>query len=243
MAGSIKNMHFDFKRKLNAIDTATYRGFNVPTIDRFLNEGLQLWILLVAEPRLRNQMGVEMGQRAIDDLNPLIKDSESLTLAAKVNGSYSATLPTDYLYYLSTDSLIATKGNCSEQKLKTIVVQHDDRSEDRSFYNSNFEWRECNIRFYSSMIKVFADDFTVDSFAINYIKKHEYIHNAEGAEGGNYNLPDGTSLTGYNDCILPEIVHSEVVDLSVLLATGDLELPLAYQLKYNTLKLKQLVTN
>ena len=56
-AGNIKNMHYDFKQKLNRVDTNTYSGLRVPEIDRSLNNAINLYMLLIAEPRLRNQFG------------------------------------------------------------------------------------------------------------------------------------------------------------------------------------------
>ena len=51
------------------------------------------------------------------------------------------------------------------------------------------------------------------------------IHNAEDFRAGGYKLPSGILLTGSNDCILPEHTHREIVDIAVLLATGEMQLP------------------
>lgn len=243
MAGSIKNMHYDYKQKLNRLDSNKYIGLQIPQIDRKLNEALNLYILLVAEPRIKNQLGIETTQRTIDDINIMVKDDISLSMASHPDGYVIAILPSDYLYYLSTEHCLGIVDNCIEQEMMTFVIKHDSRSNQREFYKSNFDWRECNIRFYDQGIKIFADNFIVSKFSINYIKVHPYIHNAEDFNAGTYNLPDGTALTGYQDCILPEITHAEIVDLAVLLTTGELELPTAYQFKQNKLSMTQLITN
>jgi len=243
--GSIKNMHYDFKQKLNRLDSNKYTGLNIPQIDRKLNEALNLYILLVAQPRIKNQLGFEKIQRTIDDIKELVADNIELAVSMpQKNINYvTAMLPDDYLYYLSTSELLATKDDCVKQKMKTIVIKHDNRSNNSEFYNSDFDWRECNIRFYEHGIKLFFNNFLIDSFKIDYIKKHPYIHNAEGFIGGTYNLPDGTELTGFQDCILPDITHMEIVDLAVLLTAGNLESQISYQFKMNKLSTEQLILN
>ena len=70
--GNIKDMHYDFRVKLNRIDSAKYRDLKVPEVDRKLNEGINLFILLVAQPRIRNQFGFETTQRTTDDIRLLV---------------------------------------------------------------------------------------------------------------------------------------------------------------------------
>jgi len=233
-------MHYDFKQKLNKLDSNAYRGMKIPEIDRKLNEGLQLFIALVAEPRIRNQMGVEISQRNIDDLSPIIVNDELLTgfsIDAGISKTYL--LPNDYAYYLSAD-IIAEKGTCTGRKMDVTVVRHNDNTENLEFNKSSFEWGEINIRFYKDGIKVFLSDFDITSFKLNYIKEHPYIHDAEDFSVSGYELPDGTELTEYQDCLLPARVHPEIVDLAVLLTTTDLNLPMSLKLKLNNLTIKQL---
>jgi len=239
--GSIKDMHYDFKQKLNRLDSNKYTGLNIPQIDRKLNKALDLYVLLVAQPRVKNQFGFEKIQRTIDDISILVANDVSLSTLGGTTDYVVATLPDDYLYYLSTSSLLASKDDCINQKMKTVVIKHDNRSNESEFYKSDFDWRECNIRFYDMGIKLFVNDFMITEFKINYIKKYPYMHNAEGFIGGTYNLPNGTTLTGFQDCILPDITHTEIIDLAVLLTTGDLELPLANQLIQNELSITQLI--
>ena len=45
--GNIKNMHYDFRVKLNRIDSAAYRDLKIPEVDRKLNEAInRSWIVL-----------------------------------------------------------------------------------------------------------------------------------------------------------------------------------------------------
>ena len=241
---TIEDMHYDFKQKLNKIDSNAYRNLLIPEIDWKLNEALNLYVLLVAVPRLRNHLGFETSLRTTDDIRNLVVNDEVLSLASG-DGFVIASLNdvTDYSYFLSTAKCIASKGDCTGVRMDVQIIKHGDRSQDvrSTYYKSNFEWRICNIRFYEDGIKIFNEDFTITEFAINYLKKHAYIHNAQGFDASNgYNLPDGTNLTGKQNCELPDITHREIVDLAVLITTGDLVLPLDYQLKQNKLSVEQL---
>mgnify|MGYP003657165203 FL=1 len=60
---------------------------------------------------------------------------------------------------------------------------------------------------------------------MNYIKKLQYIHNAEDFRGGTYKLPSGVLLTGNVSCELPEQTHREIVDIAVAIASNELQNP------------------
>ena len=238
--GNIKNMHYDFKQKLNKLDSNAYRGLQIPEIDRKLNEALNLYILLIAQPRIKNQLGIETSQRTIDDISILVVDDYECTLNADI-ANVTAELPTDYMYYLSTEYLLCSKDECKLQRFKTFVIQHDDNANQQIFYKPSFDWRETTIRFFDDGIKVYTNgEFTVDKFTINYIKQHPYMHNADDFANGTYYLPNNVGLSGYQDCLLPDYTHQEIVDLAVLIATGDLESQISYQFKQNKLQLTQL---
>ena len=49
------------------------------------------------------------------------------------------------------------------------------------------------------------------------------MHNAQKFTGGKYKKPDGvTILEGKKDCELPPYTHQEIVDIAVMLASGNL---------------------
>ena len=67
-----------------------------------------------------------------------------------------------------------------------------------------------------------------------------YMHYAAGyGATGRYNLPDGTLLEGSVNCELPDHTHREIVDIAVLLLTGELQIP-DYQTKLIKLNLNNL---
>jgi hypothetical protein len=213
-------MHYDFKTKLNKIDSQQHRNFKIPEIDWKLNEAQELFVKMVAKPRLRNNLGFETSQRSIDDIRTIVVRDYCSTVVDGIG-----TLPTDYLHFISGKTLMS-KGNCIGFPSIIKIRQHDDEFENSPFDCSSFEWREVNAVFYELGLKFFDDGtFENKSSCINYIKKFDYIHNAGDFRAGAYKLPSGVMLTGRRDCILPEHTHREIVDIAVLLATGDLQLP------------------
>jgi len=130
----------------------------------------------------------------------------------------------------------------NEQKvLSTGVVaefhvrQHDDEFENSPFDKSSFEWRTVNGVFYEGGIKLYDDGtFTNTDLCISYIRRPNYMHNAEDFRGGGYTLPSGVILANTANCELPEHTHREIVDIAVLIATGEIQSP-DYQIKLQKL--------
>lgn len=240
---NIKEMQYDLKFKLNKIDGQKYRNLRIPEMDWGLNEANLIFIKTIAEPRYRNLLGFEVNQRTIDDIKTIVKntrdaDGNCLTPVKFDKSSYTVQLPDDYMYYVSIDELLASKGECVGVNMEEIHVrQHDDRHQSSPFDESSFEWREVNVRFFEDKLRVFTDgSFSIDKVCLNYIRKPKYMHNAEDMTGGSYRALDGTVLTGTQDCELPFQVHGEIVDLAVLIITGNLQIP-DYQVKQNKTKI------
>lgn len=213
---NIKEMHYDFKKKLNKGDSQQYRNFLIPEIDWVLNEAAELMVKLVAQPRLRSQLGFELNQRSIDDIRTLVVSS---TLSVDDN---TAALPADYWFYVRSYANI-TKGNCSGYKARVHVRQYDDEFEESPFDSTSFEWRIVNTVFNSEGLKFFATDFYIENLELTYVKRLAYMHNAEDFGANGYTMPSGVTLTGTQDCELPEQTHREIVDLAVLIASGEIQ--------------------
>jgi hypothetical protein len=231
---TIQNMHYDFKKKLNKVDSQKYKNLLVPEIDWVLNEAYELFVKLVASPRLNKQIGFEKTQRSIDEIRVLVKEN-CIEPVSKV-----ATLPNDYWMYVNSYVLM-NQGGCPNVKGKIFIRQHDDDIEGSVFDESSFEWRTVNATFYETGVKFYTnDEFIIESFCLSYIRKLEYIHNAAAFQGGSYNLPDSTNLTSTVNCPLPDSTHREIVDLAVMITTGELENSNAYQINQAKLNLNQL---
>lgn len=238
---TINEMHYDFKQKLNKIDSQQYRNLRVPEIDWKLNEAIELYIKMIAQPKVRNNFGFEISQRVTDDIRTIVKNSVPLVVSLIPNTTeYLAVLPTDYAHFISVNNLKIKNGNCTVSAEKVNKIEHDDNSNGSAFDKPSFEWREANIRFFDGGIKIFTGgEFTVTSFSINYIRKHRIVHNAVNFPGGTYTDLKGVVLTGSLDCELPDDTHREIVDLAVAITSGDLQIP-DYQIKRSKLNLNQI---
>jgi len=236
----IRSMHYDFKQKINKVDSNQYRNLRVPEIDWKINEAYEIFVKAIAEPRIKNHLGFEVSQRNIDDIRTIVVNGETITTestASEVNFK----LPENYVFFLSGEATIE-KINCGEKVARLIITQHDDRNKESPFDNSSYSWGEVNARFVGNTLKVFTDGtFTIKNIILNYIKKHDYIHNAQDfLPGQTYTLPSGAVLVGSQDCELPEHTHREIVDLAVLITTGELQIP-DYQIKQEKVKLNQII--
>lgn len=236
-----REMHYDFKQKLNKIDSQKYRNLYVPEIDWKLNEAQDVFVKTIAEPRFAKQIGFETNQRTIEDIITIVVDQNEqggncITTTIYDTNRYLATLPDDYWFHIRS-SVIASKGGCLNVKLDTKQRQHDDRHERSPFDKSSFEWRSVNIEYNKDGFVIFTDGtFTISRFCLSYIRTPRLIYNAQDFQGGTYTTLDGTVLTGSQSCELPPKTHREIVDIAVLITTGDLQIP-DYAIKANKLQL------
>lgn len=209
-------MHYDFKVKMNKIDSQSQRNFQIPEIDFILNEAAEIFVKLIAQPRnLNSPLGVETSERTIEDIRTIVKPNYEIEVIDN-----KAVLPEDFWFFLKGRALMK-KGSCEREGV-VYKRQHDDLFEESPFDKTSFEWRTVNALFNKDGIQLFAKDFVINKLSINYIKKLSYMHNAQKFVGGQYKKPDGVLLQGKKDCELPENTHREIVDIAVMLATGNL---------------------
>ena len=220
---TIEEMHYDFKMKFNKVDSQANRNLLIPEIDWLLNEAQEIFVKNIAQPRNPNSsQGFERTQRSIDDIRTIVIPDVDCALASGKTDTFA--IPSDYMFF-SKGIAFMTKGTSTNVQGVLFIRQHDDLFEISDFDKSSFEWRTVNGVFDKNGIKVFASDFTVTKLSITYIKKLSYINNAEKFSGGYYNLPNGTVLSVNVNCELPSHTHREIVDIAVLLASGDMQLP------------------
>lgn len=237
---NIRGMHYDFKQKINKIDSQKYKNLRIPEIDWKLNEAILLFIKMVAEPKYAIRLGFESTQRVIDDIRTIVVNDESLVLSPIDDNSILAVLPNNYSYYAKSSAIIS-QGECTKHTDTIFVRTHNDEFRNSPFDISSFQWGEVNIRFFDRGIKIFTEnDFDVREFKLDYIREPVFVHNAQDFPGGQYEDFEGNMLTGSVDCDLPSDVHSEIVDLAVLITTGNLQIP-DYQIKKDKLTFNQLV--
>lgn len=232
---TIKEMHYDFKTKLNKVDSQQNENFLIPEIDHVLREAQSLFIKLVATPRIVSYLGFETNQRTIDDIRTLVVHGDDNPIVIVNN---TGSLPDNYLHFIKAE-VEMSKGMCTAVKGRVFIRQHDDEFQESPFDSSSFEWRTVNGVFYEKGIKFYTDNtFQINRMYMDYIKKPKLIHNAEDFRGGSYTLLSGQVLNGSVNCELPEHTHSEIVDIAVLLVTGNL-IP-DYQAKLAKLNLNNL---
>lgn len=241
---TVGDMHYDLKMKFNKVDSQQYRNLLVPEIDWVLNEAQEVFIKMIAEPRLR-MPGLEMNQRTIDDIRTVVKDQfidgDGIVPSDIDTSRWLVTLPSNYMYF-DRAYIKATKVNgattCT-QLIRARVKSHDDMHRESPFDNSNFEWGEINIEFASGGITIFTDTtFTPINMHLSYIIQPPYIANPSAFPGGTYTLPGGTVINVNQDCVLPVQVHRDVVDLAVLILSGEIQTN-DYQLKVNKIRLDE----
>lgn len=209
-------MHFEFKRKLNKVDSQKNRNFLVPIIDMYLNEAAELFVKNTAFPRYANRFGFELNQRIIDDIRTVVVDGKWKPL---VNNVYP--IDADYLFYIKGKAKLK-KGTCPIVESLVTVRKYGEIFEDTKFYGSSYEWRDVNALFNENGIKFFPpENATIEEVKISYIRKMKYFHNAQDYQGGSYNHPSKGTLTGTVLCELPENTHREIVDIAVMLASSE----------------------
>jgi hypothetical protein len=219
---SVKNMHYDFKKKFNKIDSQKNRNLLIPEIDWAINEAVGIFVKNIAAPRKPSLSGFELNQRSIDDIKALVKVNQCLSVVNNV-----VELPEDYMFFKRARVKV-NKNGCDKEvfTFSFDLEQQDDEFEESEFYKSSSVWETVTGYFFNNNIQLHDDGtFTNVEFCMNYVMKHVYIHNAEDFRNGTYNLPDGTVLTGFQDCILDEHTHPEIIDLAVAIAAGEVASP------------------
>ena len=236
---TIGEMHYDFKQKLNAIDSQKYKGLKVPEIDWKLNEAQEVYVKLIAQPQENSKLSFEVDQRSVDDIRTIVidqKPADYIPATLYDEDSYIVPLPPDY-WFLANVNVVATKGNCTAVLYNSREVQHDDKHEYSPFDKSSFEWRISNFRYNREGIRFFTDTtFIINKVGLEYLIKPTAMYNAAAYNDGAYKTVDGVLLTGTQNCILPDQVHRDIVDLAVLITSNDLSLP-NYTMKKDKLNL------
>ena len=225
----VRTMHLYFKERLQKVDSQQNRNFLIPQIDMLLNHAQDVFIHRVAEPvRNKRNYGFEVNQKVIDELSSLVVSQTSSCQAPLVlltDNKYQATLPDDYMFYISSTVHCSTDV-CQDIPVRLTIRQHDDKFDSGAFDKSDLFWGIVNGTFYDGGIMIYAnDDFAPTSLCMNYLRKPAYIHNAADFQTGTYTLPDGTPLTNRQDCELPDTAHNEIIDLAVMIAQGNLASP------------------
>lgn len=234
---NIKEMQYDLKLKLNKIDSSQYKNLQIPEMDWKINEAINIITKNIVQPRFSQITGFELNQRNIDDIRTLVIDNKQLSPTVVDSTTYYVALPDDYLFYVSSNTNLK-KDKCLKSNIRCTVRSHGDLFQVSPFDRSNFEWEDINITFYEKGIKIYTDGtFNIEDFHLDYVRKPIIVHNAEDHSPTGYRDLSGNMLTGFQNCDLPDHLHGEIIDLTVLLITGDLSTN--YQIKKEKLNINK----
>ena len=121
---TVEEMHYEFKLKLNKVDSLDYQNFFVPEIDWYLNEAMKMFIKQrygLANPK---RQGFEVTQKRIDDLRNLVvagaNQLAALSPVTDLKPFYTANLPTDYMFLVRVNA-DATKEGCESKIIGGIA--------------------------------------------------------------------------------------------------------------------------
>ena len=123
----IKAMHYDFKKKLNKVDSQQYKNLRVPEIDWVLNEAEDVFIEMIIHPRkFSGYLGFEKNQRTIDDIRQLVVPvDDTVAIAPITPGGNNFSLPSDYRHFVAAEVLMSKSG-CDDRKGRIFQRQQDE---------------------------------------------------------------------------------------------------------------------
>ena len=236
---TVEEMHYEVKLKLNKIDSQDYENLIVPEIDWYLNEAQDIFIKQRYGISNNKRKGFEASQKRIDDLREIVVKGiiiPFITSSSDIN-AFESCLPNDYMFHIRS-RIDLSKDKCGDKEaVSSVQIQHDDLNEvlNDPFYSPSFEWEEVPIVFMQSgtgelscnngtVIGYSDGTFTLTNLRLDYLRHPERISWANGIAGG-YTLPNGVPAAGLQSCELAEHTHHEIVDLAVMIASGDLDHP------------------
>lgn len=234
-------MHYDFKQKLNKVDSQQYRNLRPMEIDWFLNEAQIDYVKMIANPKQYHAL--EVSQRSIDDISTLLTHASVDVSGTQESNRYECDLnelSPEFLYFIGAECVMSRECCSDGVVARVFPMRHSDLFQNNEFNRSSWEWREVAAVFEDDRKLVLFDDgsplesgtFTIDKVLVDYIRRPRQIFI------GGYNTADGglTTASDPQDCELPYQVHYDVVDIAVMLASSALNNP-DVQLKMNKVQI------
>lgn len=223
----IQRFHIEVDERLDKASSSSYPDLLVEQKDLFINNAIEK---LVKTRYGRNNIykaGVEEIQKRTDDLRTLVVTNfPAITTVTTEINTYKASLTTIYsdenLVTPSTDKYWfflngrarTVKTGCSSNYQMIRIYPHDDIDSIRVHPFKKSCFNEVVGYFEKGDLYLLTDgSFTIDKVKLSYIKKP-----AEVKYGTLYPTP-----TANVECDLPEHLHTEIVDLTVLLLLENLE--------------------
>jgi len=228
---TIVEQHYDFKLKIDKVDSQSREDFNVAEIDWLINEARNVAV------KRRHRLGFELNQKRVDDLSTIhIKHplQPDLALTDLGDGVYElplASLAFDYLFF-TRGEVEVIDANCDPNpRIGLRAIQNDDL--DFTLDDPFNEASKLNLIPYNfgrssagtgRSMYIYAGTLTLGIARLEYLKVPQKTY------FGGYTYIDGSTPAQTNS-ELPEHMHSEVVDIAVQIAAGIIEHPTYVQLK------------
>lgn len=225
----IISMHYDFDLKFDKVNSQHRQNFNRAEKDWLLNEARD--VVLKQRYGLTNnyKTGFEGIQKRIDDLSSIhikypVQPYVALTYHEDENIYELPLSSLLYDYWLFTRGVVkVVDDSCNATYEASIAItQNDDLNYRKNdpFNDSNHEEVLANFGSSStgSSIYFYPGNLTLSDAYIEYLRKPARMNY------GGYVYIDGVTYP-QTDCDLPEILHTEIVDMAVNIAAGIIENP------------------
>lgn len=243
---TIQEAHYDFKIKIDKVDSLKKRNFLTHEIDWILNEGELLFMKQRYGINNVKQEAFELTSKRKTDLRTLqVKSPErqpGLVPVTSHVGVYEIKL-SDLLYKpaVFTNMTIKVQKNGCEKIIRDVKpVEHDDLNPylTNDFYSPSLNWsRGIYVHGQGAEAEGSLYFYTNEKYEIIEVYP-EYLKMPKRVWYGNYDSLDGIYKIG-NQAVtfeLPEFVHNEIVDLAVAECSRIIESPDFFQLKSQKLQ-------
>jgi hypothetical protein len=243
---TIQEAHYDFKIKIDKVDSLKKRNFLTHEIDWILNEAYLLFIKQRFGINNVKQASFETTNKRKTDLRTLqVKSPErqpGLVPVLSHVGVFETNL-SDLLYkpaVITNMAIKVKKGTCEKIIRDVKPVEHDDLNNylTNSFYSPSLIWSrgiyvegqglgtEGSLYFYTN------GEYDIEEVYIDYLKLPKRVW------FGNYNTLDGKYVIGNPPVTfeVPEFVHNEIVDIAVVECSRFIENPDFFQLNSQKLQ-------
>lgn len=232
---NIKELHYDFKIKIDKVDSLKKRNFETHEIDWIINEAQLIFLKQRFGQTNFKVKGFETTNKRKTDLGNLHITSPMIQPGLNTQQVDSSIFSINlkdlkYPYFIITrlHGDIEKEG-CVKKTHQVKPVTHDDLNEYliRSFYKPDFNWGRILVTEGQSDIigekslYLYSGDFKINKVYIDYIKMPRKVW------FGNYDSLDGKYSIGSPEVSLEfhESVHSEIIDIAVAECSRIIENP------------------
>jgi hypothetical protein len=227
---NIQEMHYEFKVRVNRIDTQHYQDLPPHNIDNLLNNAINHFVEHYA---YANKLPFEVTQSRIDMLSNLVigQPEQPVLTPTRVSANSFEVKFSDLVYPYAHLVRAAVNSNCGVVNIKLIPMEFLNRMLNDAMQRPSYRWRRLlgTIRKTSNAENASMYIYTEPAFELNNVML-EYIKQPKKVFFGGYNTVEydaciARGLGGcdilYNvntppvDCDIADMYHSLIVDIAV----------------------------